>query len=191
MSAFVQSRSEIEAFRSALLKFSEGCRNAIDDLNCEVRRAADWLEHDRPAYWKEQVRLRERAIHDAKLALDRCLIYRVADERPMCQEERVALRKAETRLASAKDHVEKVRHWRRRIQHEQQEMEGRLGQIDRLVESEIPRAVSALDRILDRLEAYTGTRTTGSGARPAASRAADRSSDSVSVDDPPSEEAMP
>jgi lysyl-tRNA synthetase class I len=156
--AYVHSRDAIEAFRVALIKFSEACRDALDELGAEVRRVTEWIEHDRPTYWKAQIRGVERAVHDAKQALERCLIFRVADERPACQEERVALRREEERLSRARERAENARRWRGQLQSEQFEMAGRLGQVDRLIEWSVPQAIAALEQILDRLESYEATR---------------------------------
>ncbi|MBN1851171.1 MAG: hypothetical protein JW829_00545 [Pirellulales bacterium] len=159
----VHSQAAIEEFRAALLLFSSQCQDAVDGLNAEVRRFADWIEHDRPAYWKEQTRLAERGVHDAKLALERCLISGIAGERPACREERAALHQAQLRLASCRAHIERVRHWRQQLHHEQSELTGRLGQLGQLIEWNIPQAAATLARILDRLDAYIATQAAGTG----------------------------
>lgn len=163
--AHVQSQPVIEDFRAALLVFGAQCQNAIDELNAEVRRFADWIEHDRPAYWKRQVQLAERGVHDSKLSLERCLMSGIAGERPACREEKMALRQAQKRLESCRDHVQQVKHWSQQIHHEQAELSGRLAHLGRLVEWNVPQAAATLARILDRLDAYAETQAVVTGTR--------------------------
>lgn len=166
--AHVQSRLAIDRFRAALLAFADRCQGVVDELNAEVRRLADWLEHDRPAYWKEQIRSAKRHTHEAEQALERCLVVRISGERPACREERVALARAKQRLTEAHARAERARHWRGELRHEQVELRGRLGQIARLAEHNIPQAVATLDQVLQRLDEYTQARTGPVQARSAA-----------------------
>ena len=161
--ANVQSRHEIEAFRSALIIFAEQCQGAIEELEVKTRRAADWIEHDRPAFWKKKVRQTEDEVQQAKLSLEHCLMFPVADERPSCHEERTELRKMKAKLDHVRTRVERVRHWRQQLQHEQRELSGRVGILKQILEQKIPRAISTLDQILDRLEAYTLSQTMTTG----------------------------
>jgi hypothetical protein len=152
--ANVHSLEAIEAVRGALVSFVEQVRDALAELQSEMRRVADWLEHDRPRYWRTQVRLANDGVHEAQQSLHRCLMFPIAKERPSCYEERAALKKAQARLAYCEEKAERVRHWQRVIQHELFEYEGRISQLVRVAEEEVPRAIGVLGKVLRRLEEY-------------------------------------
>lgn len=152
--AQVRSTASIEAFRLALLKFQQRVEDALIELDGQLRRAVDWIEHDRPAYWRQQVHNADDLIHDAKQNLARCLIYRATDDRPACREERAELKKAQARQAYCREKSERVRHWSRTLKHELFEYQGRVGHLERVLEHDIPRASDALRQILRQLESY-------------------------------------
>jgi hypothetical protein len=160
-SANVQSLESIEAVRRAMLLFDEQVADALTELGSEMRRMLDWLEHDRPRFWKAQVRKAHDQVHEAQQALHRCLMFPIGTERPSCYEERMALKKAEARYVYCQEKEQRVRHWQRTVQHELFEYEGRISQLVRLVEVDMPQALAVLTRIVRRLEEYH-TATPGS-----------------------------
>jgi hypothetical protein len=156
--ANVQSLEAIDAVRNALVSFVDQVRDALTELQSEMRRVADWLEHDRPRYWTTQIRLAHDGVHAAQQALHRCLMFPIGTERPSCYEERAALKKAQARLAYCEEKAERVRHWQRVVQHELFEYEGRISQLVRVVEEDVPRAIGVLAKVLRRLEEYQSLR---------------------------------
>ncbi len=156
--AKVYSSDAIEAVRMALMSFIEQVSDALAELSAEMRRMQDWLEHDRPRYWKMQMRRGIDMVHEAQQALHRCLMFPIANERPSCTEERAALKKTQARLAYCEQKEERVRHWQKTFQHELFEYEGRISQLVRLVEVEVPQAIGMLNRILRNLEEYHAVR---------------------------------
>lgn len=152
--AQVRSIAAVEEFRAALAKFELAVQDALEGLEGQIRRGAEWIEHDRPAFWRQQMRDAEDAIHQAKIELERCLTFTVADHRPACREERAALKAAQNRLQYCRDKGAAVRDWRRRLQQETFEYHGRIGQLRQLLEIDLPRARHALALTLQRLEAY-------------------------------------
>jgi hypothetical protein len=157
--AKVQSSEAIEAVKMALVSFIEHVSEALTELSAEMRRAKEWLDHDRPAYWKNQTRKGMDEVHEAQQALHRCLMFPVADERPSCYEERAALKKAQARLEYCQRKCERVRHWQQTLRHEMFEYEGRISQLVKLVEIDVPQSIGVLNRILRKLEEYNAVRT--------------------------------
>src|SRR5262245_44922725 len=98
MPANVRSLDAIEAVRAALVSFRDELEHAVSTIDLEMRRVLDWLEHDRPGFWRRQVRDANDGATEARAALHRCLMYPINDERPSCYEERAELKKAEARL---------------------------------------------------------------------------------------------
>jgi exonuclease VII large subunit len=157
-SANVHSLEAIDHVRMALVSFIDQVSNALTELDAEMRRMLAWLEHDRPRYWKSQLRLSMDQVHEAQQALHRCLMFPIADERPSCREERAALKKAQARQAYCEEKVERVRHWQRSVEHELFEYQGRISQLVRLIEVDAPQAVGVLHTIVRRLEEYQSVR---------------------------------
>lgn len=154
--AQVRSTAAIEQFRAQLAKFREQSVDAVESLEGELRRMVDWLEHDRPAYWKVQIRQAEDGVHQAKMDLERCLIFpTVEGERPACREEKDALRAAHQRLEYCREKASRVRQWQRTMEHELYEYQGRISQLRQILEIDVLQSQSVLQRVIARLEAYT------------------------------------
>ena len=159
MSANVRSLEAIEAVRAALASFSEEVAQSLSMIDIEMRRVLDWLEHDRPRFWKHQVRRSMDGVTEARAALHRALMYPIADERPSCYEERAALKEAEARLAYCQEKEERLRQWVREVRHEMFEYEGRISQLSDVVELDVPHAIGIINRLLARLQEYQEIRT--------------------------------
>lgn len=166
--ANVRSIDAIEAFKAALLKFTERTEQGLTMIDSEMNRLADWMDQDRPRFWKQQVRLAGDEVVRARAELQRCLMYPVANERPSCREERAALKKAEARLAYCEEKLERLTHWRRELQRARFEYEGRISQLNEVVDIDAPQAVAVLQKILRRLEDYQAVKSRASSAGPSA-----------------------
>lgn len=173
MPAQVRSFDAIQLVRDELMKFGQRSTDGIDELAGEIRRVIDWVEHDRPAYWKMRVSKAHDAVTEAKNNLQRCLMYPINDEQPSCAEERAALKKAEARLAYCREKQERVRIWARNLRHEMHEYEGRISQLRTLVELDTPRVVAMLDRTIMALEKYVSGSAGAPSAREQAASPAD------------------
>jgi len=138
--------------------FVEQVGDALTELTAEMRRAQEWVEHDRPRHWKSQLRIANDGVHEAQQALHRCLMFPIAKERPSCTEERMALKKAKARLEYCERKADRVRYWQKMMKHEVFEYEGRMTQLLRLVEVEVPQAIAVLNKILRHLEEYHDVR---------------------------------
>ena len=163
MPANVHSLESIEAVRAALAAFRDEVEQALAMIDVEMRRVLDWLEHDRPSFWRRQVRDAQDAVTEARAGLHRCLMYPINDERPSCYEERAELKKAEARLAYCDEKSERLRHWIREIRHETFEYEGRISQLKDVIEIDVPQATAILDRLLARLHEYQSIHTRSGG----------------------------
>lgn len=163
MAANVRSLDAIRGVREALLLFQNELDQALSAIDVEVRHVLDWLEHDRPRYWKLKVREAGDAVTEAKQALHRCLMYPINEERPSCTEERAALKKAEARLAYCLEKTERLRHWTREVRHEKSEYQGRISQLKDVVGLDVPQAVAILDRAMKAIEEYQSIQSNAGG----------------------------
>jgi hypothetical protein len=163
MAANVRSLEAIQAVRAALIVFQDELEQALSAIDIEMRHVIDWLEHDRPRFWRVQVLEARDSDTEARSALHRCLMYPINDERPSCYEERAELKKAEARLAYCLEKSERLRHWTREVRHEKFEYQGRISQMKDVVGIDVPQAVAILDRLLVRLQEYQAIRSNAGG----------------------------
>lgn len=179
--AQVRNVEAIEHFRAQLAKYEEQVQVSLESLTSELQRATNWLRNDRPSYWKKQTKQAEDGVHEAKMELERCIMFpTVSGERPACREERTALRKAQARLEYCREKVERVRYWNRQIQHEMLEYTGRIGQLKRLLENELPAARAKLQQIVRRLDEYQIERTPLAQQAPITSKTEETSDEDAS-----------
>lgn len=164
-SANVQNTQAIEAVRGALANFAHQVNDGLAEIGAESRRMLDWLEHDRPRFWKVAVREAWDGVEEAKANLHRCLMYPIGDERPSCAEEREALKKAQARLAYCEEKVEQLKHWCREVRHELFEYEGRITQLKSAAEVDVSVAIALLNKFLDRIAEYQ-LLSSGGGSSP-------------------------
>jgi len=154
MPANVRSLEAIQLVRDELLRFTHRSADGMDELAGEIRRVIDWVEHDRPAYWKMRVRKAYDEVGDAKAALHRCLMYPMGDDTPKCAEEKAALKKAQAHLKYCEEKQARVREWARKLRHELHEYDGRMAKLRSLVELDAPRTIALLERQTEALERY-------------------------------------
>lgn len=164
-SANVQNTQAIEAVRGALANFAHQVDDGLAEIGAESRRMLDWLEHDRPRFWKSAVREAWDGVEQAKANLHRCLMYPIGDERPSCAEEREELKKAQARLAYCEEKVERLKQWCREVRHELFEYEGRVTQLKSAAEIDVTQAIAVLNKLLDRIAEYQ-LLSSGGGSAP-------------------------
>ena len=152
--AQITSFDALTAFRGGLLEFDESSQAALESMILEVRKAVDWIEHDRAQYWPAQVRQASDALVQARADLARCEVAIRPDERNPCTEQKKRLARCKQRLRYCERKVEAVKHWRRILDHECTEFMGRVNTLSGFLETELPQAVAALERLLRALEDY-------------------------------------
>lgn len=174
--AKVISVDAVQRLAGAVDSFKEEATAATDNLELEVRRALDWIVHDRKDFWDTEVRRGWDRVAEARLELERRLTYgRVGEHQPACREEKLALEKAKRRLRVAEEKVELVRRWRHKVEHELTEYVGALNQLTSWLQADHPRAMAELKRMIDALDAYVaaGTSAESAGAAPGSPAAGD------------------
>lgn len=161
MPASVHSFDAIVRVREELQKFAHRSGEGLSELDGEIRRLIDWVEHDRPAFWKEQLRKAFDAEAEAKNNLNRCLMYPINDEQPSCAEERAELKKATARLQYCEEKRKRVREWSQKLRHELHEYHGRVSQLKQATEIDTKTSSALLLRAVEALEKYAAGSPTG------------------------------
>jgi len=134
--------------------FSEEVSQSLAALQQEIYRIIDWLENDRPNFWRGQVQLDFNRVAEARTRLASCKRRTVGDHRPSCIEEVKELEQAKRKLQYDQEKVELVRNWRIRFQREFEEYQGQISQMHNYLAGDIPRSSALLIRILNALESY-------------------------------------
>lgn len=153
-SAKVTAIEALSNFRGSLLEFEHSVRSVLETLSSQANRGAEWIETDRTLYWPQQVRERGEQLGEAQNRLAYRQMIKVGDHQPACDEEKKQVRLAKARLQEAHDKLELVQHWRRVIRHEAHEFNSRLGKLRRWLDSDLPRAISALEQMHAALGRY-------------------------------------
>ena len=153
--AHLTSIDAVRDFRMALSDYEHDTREALTQLLLELQRAVDWVEHDRATYWPGQVRRASDAVVRARQDLERCEMAIRAEDRRSCHEQRLALEQARQRLRLAEQKTRSLRQWRVAVGQEADKVRSRLLKMMNFLDTDFPRALASLGRILAALEKYT------------------------------------
>lgn len=155
--ARVQSIEALNRFRSALVEFGEGSRNALTGIEIELRRVRDWLEHEQPRYWKSQIKLWDQRIVAARSALHRKNLQRSDGYVPDVSQEKEAIRICKLRIEQAERKLGSIRRWVPQFQHALSEYRGKTRSLESASSADLERMLAMLDRMIMALDAYVST----------------------------------
>jgi len=154
--AKIDSVAALKGFRASVVRFAHAATSAIEELDMQLQRTLIWLQQDRYPYWKARVQQASEAYAQAKIALNQQIVFeRAVQGTPSsCIDARKALSKAEQRLSDAQAGLEGVRRWVQEIDRQLNQYRARVNGLKRIIDSEVPRAIARLDRMVDSLQAY-------------------------------------
>lgn len=155
-SANITSTDAVRAFKLAMERYEADVRDSVAQMEVEVRRAVDWIEHDRAQYWPRQVRKASDAVAAARIALARQEWAVRPEDKRSCYDAKLALEQAQRRLRMAEEKVRAVRKWRVVVHHQAEGFAGDLAKLTNHLDAEFPRALAALERMAAALDKYTG-----------------------------------
>ena len=150
----VNSIEALKDFRIALALYGEESLAALGAVSAEVRRTVQWLHHDRPGYWQQQIKIRREQVAAAQAEVFRRKLAKTPDYAPPMTEQKENLRRAEASLQEAERRSAMVRKWQPMLQQAILESQASTRRLKDLTAGDIPRAVALLDRLIDALEAY-------------------------------------
>jgi len=157
-SAKLTSIDAVREMAVALSVFGDEATAALDDLDINVRRAIDWISHDRKDYWTTELRRSYERLGEAQAELHKALTYRkVGDYTPSCREERAIVEKAKRRAQMAEEVNRSLPGWAHRIEHAVRELTGAKTLLADWLHGELPRALSALNQMNISLETYAAS----------------------------------
>lgn len=179
----VASLDRFQDFRAAYAKFGDAAQQALLTVEMEIRRMLDWLEKDQVAYWKGEIRRREEKLNEAKAALHRKRITATFGNVVQDADEIVAVRRAKERLEQAEAKLKTVKQWCLIIEQEIQEYRPPAQVLANVIDADVPKALSSLDRMMDAIEGYLNVAPATAG--PAATTSAVEGLDSAALTPPP------
>jgi hypothetical protein len=152
--ANVRSLDSVQRFRPKVSQFEEDLAAALTTLRVEISRTLQWIDHDCPSYWQNQVRLGFDRVAEARTTLARKSMMTVAGHRSECIDEKKALAKAKQNLEVAQQKVQACRQWSIKAHHAADEYTARVGRVEQNVGKSLPRIKMMLDRMIAALEDY-------------------------------------
>jgi hypothetical protein len=156
--------------RAGVLQFEAAARDSVSMLQMEVRRAVDWLEDDRRRYWSHQVKKASEWVTQARNDLERAELTYGSEESPPCTEQKKVLAQAKRRQRLCEEKIKAVRRWVRVVRAELNEFDGQMARMNNYLDTDIPRAATALERMLRALDKYVqSTQPTAHRSEPSAS----------------------
>lgn len=155
--ANVTSIEALHTLRVALIRFAEEATGVVDGWRQEVLRTLEWVDIDRPGYWKEQVRRSFDSVAQARSQLEIARRRAFDGQGPSCIEEKVALQNAQRRLQFSQDQIHVVRNWAIKLQQESDDYRSLIGHLESFIKSDLPRAIARLERMLEALDRYSET----------------------------------
>jgi hypothetical protein len=155
--ANVRSLDAIRQFRPAVIRFEDDVMAALTGLRTELNRTMQWLDHDCPAHWQNQIRLGFDRVNEARTQLSRKEMMTVGGRHPDCIEEKKALVRSKQQLETAQEKLKLCRQWSIKAHRAADEYQSRLGRTEQSVVQGIPRMMAILERIVLALEQYTAS----------------------------------
>jgi hypothetical protein len=165
--ATVRSVESLKDLRSALALFAEDTQAALGAVDMELRRVTHWLQYDRPIYWQNRLKRLREEVATARAEVFRRKLAKTADYTPAFSEQKELLKRAEAALRDAEARAAMVKKWGPALQQAVLEYHASSRRISDIAGGDVPRALGALTRMVDALEAYLSLAPpSGSGAGP-------------------------
>lgn len=153
--ARVDSIDTLKVFRVSLVKFGEEANAALAGAESEMQRMIGWLERDQVSLWQMQIRKRQEGLSRAVEALRMKKLFPDSSGRfPTPVEEEKAVRKWKAAVEEAEQKLAACKKYVRVLQKAFMDYKGGVQRFSTWVGVEIPNAVTRLDRMVDKLEAY-------------------------------------
>jgi hypothetical protein len=170
LSANVQYAPAIDDFRAALCTFVTESRQSVAALEMEVRRAVEYISHDQAKFWQAETRRGQERVQAAKIAMHNAKTFKtIGNHTPSLVEEKKELEKQQRRLKHVEDKIEAVRYWSRIAEQAFREYQATLAQFVSMLDGDLPKSVSTLERVSRALERYMALAAPESVAREAPS----------------------
>ena len=153
--ADVQAIDALQDWHNAVVLFREEALDALSSINMEVRRAFDWVDEEGKA-WKQEARLAEQEVVQAKAELNRKKTPNFDGRIPDTSVEEENLARAKARLRFAEGQIDVCGKWAVRLpKMVSEEYEGPSRRLGNFLEADLPVALAHLAARIEALHRYT------------------------------------
>ena len=149
--ANVSSIESLDAFRSNLIVFLSKSRNALDEVNEDVRRTRDWLAHDQRTHWQAEIKRRRRKLDEAQAELFSAKMATFTSATTLQEAAVVRCRRS---MAEAEEKLRTLKHWIRNYDSHVEPLARKLENLRQYLGNDMPKAVAFLTQVQKTLEAY-------------------------------------
>lgn len=149
--AKVTSLEAIENFRAKLILYRDKAGRVLDEVSDEVIRTQLWLEHDRPAYWENQMRRLQRELEQRQQELFSAQMSGLRDASYMQQ---LAVQKAKRAIRDAEEKMRVAKNWARQFDHQVAPAGRQVEKVRHTVGHEMGLAVAWLNEVTKTIAAY-------------------------------------
>lgn len=150
----VRNIETLATFHGGLIRLSGDWDKVLQEMRMMVHRTEDYFTHTRPAYWRDQIRLAERELNEAKDNLSMKRSAARAEDRPAATEARQRVAKSERRLRLCQAKEKEAKSWALVITQQCDEVLGPLADVSEHCDSLLPRAAQELASLIEQLRIY-------------------------------------
>jgi hypothetical protein len=152
---------------ASIQKFRSEAGAALDDLGIEMRRASEWIHHDRKDYWEQELRRAYERLNQAQLQLQQAkTARRVGDREPACIDEQRAVQRARRRVDVAQQKIAAVRAWTNKIDRAMDDFRRARTVFSTWLETDMAKAAATLNKMSERLTTYVSMESPTQSAKP-------------------------
>lgn len=149
--ARVTSIEAIEAFRNRLVLFRDRAGRVLDEVSEQLARTRNWLEHDQPARYQQELRRLQRELERREQEL---LSARLSPFRDSTLPEEALVRRLRREVEDLEARLRRVRQWQQRFDSHLHPMARRLETLRDHLGQDVARALGYLTEVLRSLTAY-------------------------------------
>ena len=186
--AKVTSLEALEAFRAKLIVFRTKAGGVLDEVGDEVTRTRLWLESDRPAHWKNEIRRRQRVLEQRQ---QEYFSAQLAGLREASQQQRAAVEKARREVQSAEEQWQTVKRWHRQYDQRVEPLGRNVEKFRHVVQQDVGHAIVWVGEMIKTLAAYAEMSPTSGAGRALAAGLREADQAGTARPDAPREGGMP
>jgi hypothetical protein len=165
-SARITSVQPLRDMKAALGEFIDAVNVAFANVDAEIGRLSQWLQQERPGYYKHAVRRATDAVTKAKSELSRKQYMR-APEPVSVVEEKKLVEKLKRRLEELERKQDMVRQWGPRFEREAMMYKSSSRALNELVAATLPKAIQRLEKMAQAIEDYVRLQPADASLTPA------------------------
>jgi hypothetical protein len=152
-SARILATESMAEARAALADFAATVDRILSGVDSDIQRMTQWLQQDRVAHWRREVRVRQDQVLQAKTALARKQFV-AAPEPARAVEEHKAVERAKRRLEEAQRRQDATRRWAPVWERDAMAYKGPAHQLRDMISGQIPGALRRISSMMESVEGY-------------------------------------